>query len=203
MIGITLTAEQVKTAPPEVRRWIEGVLRKELSLEEHHPLQREGFRYAEGDLAICGLPEVSQIFTLLRREPDACRLFLALGCDNYDRTRGIHVPRPINIAELTARFGVGDFAALLPGFEVINNALRQIRRDASATLFLVDGEERLLVHQETQWHIHQLLQLLTGTEARQATVPPGRSAVVSVAPPYQADKPIVAAPAPELETLPL
>jgi hypothetical protein len=172
MVSIVLTAEQVKGAPSEVRRWIEATLRKELSLEQHHPYQRNGFRYAENGLAICTLAETSQIFTLLRQDPAACRLLLALGADNYDRTHGRHSSRPVAIAELERQFGVSDTAALLPLIETVNNAVRQVRGDEGAILLTVDGEDRVLLHPETQWHIFQLLQILTGTEAQHDAPPP-------------------------------
>jgi hypothetical protein len=186
MVGIVLTAEQVKTAPEEVRRWIEATLRKELSLEAHHPYQRDGFRYAEDGLAICAFPEISQIFTLLRREPAACRLFLQLGADNYDRAHGVHTARPVALAALARHLGTEGPDALMPLLELINNALRQVRRDDEATLFQLEGEDRVIVHPETQWHIFQLLQLVSGAaglsaEAPRAAVPP-----LTVAPPYHA-----------------
>jgi len=194
MLSILLTADQVKTAPEEVRRWIEATVRRELSLEAHTPYQRNGFRYAENGLAICALAEVSQIFTLLRRDPDACRLFLALGCDNYDRAHGTHTARPVPLDRLAQHLGLADPTQLVALLETINNALRQERADADAALFAIDGETALFVDPETQWHIFQLLQLLSGTEERRAATPGARpgpaarpaAAPVSVTAPYHA-----------------
>ena len=63
MMALTLTAEQIRTAPPEIRKWLRSIIETEFKLSrgaEAEPQPRETV------LAACNLDEAKAIFALVR-----------------------------------------------------------------------------------------------------------------------------------------
>ena len=182
MVGIVLSDEQVKSAPQEVKRWLYSLMEATLQPGHDFAYDRGGFRYAGNDLAVCDPHEVLRIFSLLKDDPISSQCFLRLGKDNYDRTTGRHVPTAVPLEALQGN------VASLPGritesLETINRALRSVRGDPRATLFLQDRAGRLVVHETTQWNIHLLLQHLMEAGRRAQSISATYSPL-SCAPPY-------------------
>jgi hypothetical protein len=165
MVGIVLSEEQVRSAPPEVRRWLYGLM--ERTLEPGHDVHydRGGFHYAGDDLAVCGPDEVLRLFSAIRGEPLMAELFFRLGRDNYDRATGRHTPLPVTTAALVEDLPIVP-AQLDQALAPLNKVLRGLRGDPQAVLFRRDEAGNYLVHERTQWNIQQLLQHLIEAEKR-------------------------------------
>ena len=182
MVGIVLSEEQIKSAPPEVRRWLAAVVEGTLQAGHNLAYDRGGFRYAEDDLAICDPQEVLQIFSALRSDATACQIFFRLGQDNYDREAGRHTPIPVANDELMAG-SVISAERLEQCLAEANRCLRSVRNNPRATLFVRDPAGRVVLHERTQWNIHTLLQhLVAASERAEAAAHPYRP--VTCAPPY-------------------
>lgn len=186
MVGIVLTAEQVKTAPPAVRDWIEEQMAADFATP-HIALPQGRAPVPSGDepvqAAACALPEVVQIFERIRHDPLACRVFLAFG---QEQVMALH-PSPLyalDLGDIIGETGITGGNQLVACLNLINGALQVVRADPEATLFAFDHEGRCYVHELTHRALHLLRRdLLT---PRQGARPATRvGAAVTCAPPYR------------------
>lgn len=153
MIGITLSLEQIRAAPPEVRRWIEKELASSLGLlaqveRQSHP--------ARSELAACSREEALGIFELIKDDYLACQVFFELGRGAEDNGSS-HPLHALSIAEIMRHTRIHS-GELQRSLTVINQALRQVRRDPNVSLIGFDEEGHCYVHQETHRNIGQLWQ---------------------------------------------
>lgn len=153
MVGITLSSEQIRSAPPEIRRWLERQVVQSLGLQvpaaapEPRPKQ----------LAICSGQELNAMLTLMRGILPAVNVFFELG--HLGKTLGngeLEVFRLIDIAHQARLQSAGQVATCL---NIMNQAIRQVRRDAEATFCVLDGEHCYIAAQ-TQRNIGRLWQEL-------------------------------------------
>jgi hypothetical protein len=171
MVGIVLSAEQVKAAPPPVRRWLEQQVAADLApapLELPEP-PAEAFDPAR--IAACSLPEVLEIFERIRHDGLACRVFLEFG---QEPAAALH-PSPLyalDIADSVGDTGITDGNQLVACLNLINSALQVVRADPDATLFAFDGNGRCYIHELTHRALHLLRRdLLAPRSARHAGFP--------------------------------
>ncbi len=200
MVGIVLTAEQVKTAPPAVRDWIEKQMAADFATphiarpQGRAPVPPDG---APVEVAACTLPEVVQIFERISHDPLTCRVFLAFG---QEPVAALH-PSPLyalDLREIIAETGITGSNQLVACLNLISGALQVIRANPEATLFAFDHEGRCYVHELTHRALHLLRRdLLAPQRARPAALP---AAAITCAPPYRC---VADVHAPERETAPL
>lgn len=153
MIGITLSLEQIRAAPPEVRRWIEKELASSLGLlaqveRQSHP--------ARSELAACSREEALGLFELIKGDYLACQVFFELGRGAEDNGSP-HPLHALSIAEIMRHTRIHS-SELQRSLTVINQALQQLRRDPNVGLFGFDEEGHCYVHQETHRSIGRLWQ---------------------------------------------
>jgi hypothetical protein len=145
MIGITLSLEQVRTAPPEVRRWIEKELASSLGflaqVERH-------LQHAHSELAACSQEEALGLFELIRGDYLACQVFFELG-RGADAAGGAHPLHALSIGDIMRHTRIHSGEHLLRYLTVINEALQQIRHDPDVRLFGFDEAGHCYVHEET------------------------------------------------------
>ena len=174
MIGITLSAEQIRTAPVEVRQWIERQVGSALGLQnaaaQVEPRQEH--------LAACSAQEVAAILSQIQGVLPAVNVFFEFG------RHGVPVPqtrlqayRLIDIAHHTRLQNTGQVVACL---DIINQALGRIRSSESATFCAFDQEGHCFVAVETQQNIFQLWQSVVAGQ-QLAVGDPAASAVPPVA----------------------
>src|SRR5690349_5249887 len=94
-IRLVLQPEEIAAAPPEVRRWLDALLAPETGADV---LQRNGFHYADGDLAVLQAYEVSGILERIAGDELACQVLFRLGCEFYDPATGLHRPYTVSVA---------------------------------------------------------------------------------------------------------
>ncbi len=75
MIGITLSPEQIRTAPPEVRRWLQREIAGSLDFQP----EREGAKPDAEHLVICGPDEVAAIYAAIGGMLPVVNVFFELG----------------------------------------------------------------------------------------------------------------------------
>ena len=151
MVGITLTSEQVKAAPAEVRRWLEqqiaasfGFTRPVPPVEAPRHLvgcRPEALRAALG-LFQHSLP-VTSVFFELAREPAAVL------------PQGLRV---LHVEDMTRHCRLQAPSQLIACLEAINHALQQCTGDAEAVLTVVDSNQHVLVPEVTAQGIHAIWQ---------------------------------------------
>jgi len=188
MVDITLSSDRIRTAPIEVRRWIENELadslgmRSAASIPVHHP-----------QLVGCTREEVAQIFEFVRGMPPVVSVLFELGRSSTHRLPSDVVMASLaDIAEHAHLQRVSQVVACL---KIINDALQELRSDNDALLCAADEEERCYVSSTTQEAIHDVWREMVAAQAREApkAVAQVRAVAPSCAPPYSIATPSSAA----------
>ena len=182
MVGISLTAEQIRAAPPEVRHWIEqqfaGLFAP--AVEEHpHAEPRHLAQITPGD-AQAVLEQIEDILPVVS-------VFFELGRENASvPVQGMRVFRLPEILRHTRLESVSQVVECL---DVINDALRHVRRDPEAMICAVDREGRCFVAEATT---HSVLTLWQGIVASRALQMPAKPVAAQAIPTALADPTAVA-----------
>jgi hypothetical protein len=166
VLSFAFTVDQIRSAPPEIRRWFEaeivGALRAAASPrpEPAHASQ----------LADCSPEETLALFDLVQSDFATAQVFLEFGREP---------PLPDSPPPLHA-FGIGDFKRklrlsddrLADCFGTINRAFMRVRNNPEAVLLGFDQANHVYIHEATHAGIRSLWERLTGTEAPTRTAPP-------------------------------
>jgi hypothetical protein len=200
MVGIVLSAEQVKAAPPAVRQWLEQQMAADLwPAEAETPAEAAApespVEFDTGRIAACTLPEAIAIFERIRHDGLACRVFLEFG---QEPVAALHASSlyALDIADIVRHTGITSGNQLVACLNLINSALQVVRGDPSATLFAFDRDGRCYVRELTHRALHLMRRDLLAPRVppqplAHATIP------VTCDPPYRsAAEPAVEASAP-------
>jgi hypothetical protein len=161
MTGFTFSLEQLRSAPPEVRRWAEREIAASLALiAGQHPAAPV---HAPA-LAACMPDEAAQLFEFIKGDFLLSQIFFELGRESLD----VHGAAPlhvVSIGELLRHTRLGRVERLGEYFGAINQAFRAIRNDPEATLFGFDQQGHVFVHEATCRSIRQLWEELCAAPA--------------------------------------
>ena len=166
MIGITLSPEQIRAAPPEVRRW----LREEIAAAFEVPLEAEAAKAAPDHLVVCGAEEVAAIYAAIRGMLPVVNVFFELGREgDSGGARGIEAYR---LDDMARHARLQSVAQLEECLQIIDEAVRAIRNDPGATLYVLDPRGYCLIATATRANILALWRQLVvgqgGSNARPA-----------------------------------
>jgi hypothetical protein len=149
MIGITLSSEQIRRAPPEVRLWLEHEVATSLGLQ----VQAADSRRQAPQLAACSHDELAAVLSLIQGVFPAVNVFFELGRKGtafaQDRLQAYRVS---DIQHHT-RLQTPD--QVLSCLNLINDALQRTRGSAGASFFGTDGDY-CFIAAETQENIRRL-----------------------------------------------
>jgi hypothetical protein len=162
MTAFTFSVEQLRSAPPEVRRWIEREIAASLtalSKTEHDPSQIHA-----AALGACTPEEASQVFELIKSNFLLAEVFFELARETSN-SHGAAPLYPIGIADILRHTRIGNGDRLVDCFTAINRAFQSIRNDPAATLFGYDQFGHVFIHETTYDSIRQLWELLFRTHA--------------------------------------
>ncbi len=208
MIGITLLPEQIRAAPPEIRRWLEA----EIAATFTPGAAAVGFPRAEAPhggvpgldgaarhLVACDLEEARAILSLIQGMLPVVHVFFELGRDPVAvSAEGLRVLRLDQMGQHAHLHSLDQVAACL---QAINAAGERVRGEPGAVLTVLDDAGHCLVAEETGQSIFLLWQEIVATHdlAR-----PGGTALPASAPlpagappfasPYAISVPPLAAP---------
>jgi hypothetical protein len=162
MTSFTFSIEQVRSAPPEVRRWIEHEIMAALAglnKSEHDPSQIHA-----AALAACMLQEAAQLFEMIKGNLLLSQIFfeLARGMPTSHGAAPLH---PISVGDILRHTRLGNGDRLVDCFTAINQAFQTIRNDPEATLFGFDQQGHVFIHQATHDSIRQLWEQLFAAHA--------------------------------------
>jgi len=164
MIGITLSPEQVRAAPAEVRRWIERELASSLGFLAQVERQVE---HARTELAACSREEALQLFQLIKEDYLACQVFFELG-RGAEENGSPHSLHALSVGEIMRQTRLQSGEHLLRYLTVINEALQQIRHDPNVKLFGFDQDGHCYIHEQTHRSIGLLWQDFVASQMQRA-----------------------------------
>jgi hypothetical protein len=162
MTSFTFSIEQVRSAPPEVRRWIERETTAALAAlnrPEHDPSQVHA-----AALAACMPQEAAQVFEMIKGNFLLSQVFFELARD-MPNSHGPAPLHPLSVADIIRHTRLADGDRLVDCFTAINQAFQTIRNDPEATLFGFDHQGHVFIHQTTHDSVRQLWEQLFAAHA--------------------------------------
>jgi hypothetical protein len=171
MIGITLTTDQIRKAPPQVRQWIEHEVIASLGLAADAPPAVEPNQGAH--LIGCGPEEAAAVLTQINGLIPAFNVFFEFARPGISFGQPpVMAFRLIDILYHTRLQGIDQVVECL---EAIDAAFARVRRDPAARFCGFDNQGHCLIAPETQRSIAALWQTIlanrevTGNGAPAAT----------------------------------
>jgi len=160
MIGITLTTDQIRSAPTPVRQWIEHEVIAALGLAAETPAAAPAQGAAH--LVACSAEEAAAVLSQIESVMPAVNVFFEFGRPGVSYGQPpVMAFRLIDILHHTRLSNVGQVMACL---DLINQALAQVRRDPSARFCGFDNEGHCLVAPQTQASVASLWQNVLARE---------------------------------------
>jgi hypothetical protein len=166
MTSFTFSIEQMRSAPPEVRRWIEREIASAfaaLNRSEHDPSQVHA-----AALAACMPEEAAQFFEMIKDNFLLSQVFFELARD-IPNSRGAAPFHPLSVADILRHTRIGDGDRLVDCFTAINQAFQTIRNDPEAPLFGFDQQGHVFINQMTHDSIRRLWEQLFAAPAPMAS----------------------------------
>ncbi len=167
MTAFTFSVEQIRSAPPEVRRWAVNEIARALGGVGAAQVEAAGNEPGEAEpvaLAACTVPQALQIFELIGNDAIAGRLFFELARESPVNSGqpGLHVLRT---ADLLRHTGLAGNDSLLAGLGVIDRAFRQVCGERIGSLFGFVDAGHVYIHQTTQTSIRRVWEELVRARA--------------------------------------
>jgi hypothetical protein len=157
MISFTFSLDQVKSAPPEVRRWIEREAAAALaSLSWPDPDASHPHAAA---LAACTVEETAEVYELIKGNFLLSQVFFELGRE-MPGNRGGPPLHALSLADMLRHTRLADGDRLVDCFSAITQAFRTVRNDPEAALFGFDQYGQVWIHQMTHDSIRELWEQL-------------------------------------------
>jgi hypothetical protein len=149
MIGITLASEQIREAPPEVRRWIEHEVATSLGF----PVPAADSQRQPAQLAACSQDELAAVLSLIQGVFPAVNVFFELGRKgaSYAQDR----LEAYRISDIQHHTRLQRPEQVISCLNLINEALHRARGSAGASFYGTDGDY-CFVATETRQNIRRL-----------------------------------------------
>lgn len=162
MVGLTLSAEQIRAAPPEVRRWLEQEIAGTLGFEP----PAHAMRPPELHLVGASLEEARALLAAIQGLLPVVAVFFELGREAAATpSPGVRAFRMTDILRHT-RLSAPE--QVLAALEVINDMLRRLRNDTEAVLAAADGRGVCFVAEVTAQNVLRLWQEIVAERALSA-----------------------------------
>jgi hypothetical protein len=160
MISVLLTADQIRSAPPQIRNWFRELLEHELTVGRVSAVP------PSRALAKCSVDEAALILEHIQSDYLACQVFFELGREEpVERTHFPDLHR-ISVQEIMHHVRLGDVHQLAACLEQIGEAFRVIRSDPEATLFAFDDMGGCYIDQTTRQSIRSVWETLVTERLR-------------------------------------
>ena len=177
MLGITLTIEQIRNAPPPVRQWIEKEVTAALGLSES-PLAPaatvEPSRQAH--MVSCSVEDAAAILTKIETVLPAVNVFFEFGRPAISYG---HPPvMAFRLLDMMYHARLDDVGQVVACLQMIDEALASLRNDSSARFCSFDNEGHCFIPAQTHESIAALWQKIA---ARQQKLAPSGDGALSPA----------------------
>ncbi len=171
MVSFTFSAKQVKAAPPDVRRWMETEIVRALTsgpAPTGEAPSRESAESLERALAAGTAAEMQETFNRISGNSIIARVFFELARDTSfaGGATPFHV---VNLVDVMRHLQLVEAQQVLTCLDVINQAFQQIRRDPQASLFALDDDGHIYLHDLTYHGIKEVWQQLVTAHPWPAT----------------------------------
>ena len=169
MIGITLTTDQIRSAPAQVRQWIEHEVIASLGLAADAPAAAEHPQAAH--LVGCTTEDAAAVLEQIKGMMPAFNVFFEFA------RPGISFGQPpvmaFRLIDILYHTRLQDIGQVIECLEAINEAMARVRHDASAKFCDFDNQGHCLIAPETQRSVAAIWQsILAGQMAERGQAGP-------------------------------
>ena len=178
MVGLTLSAEQIRSAPQEVRRWLEQEIMRTLGLQPGHQFAAQA---ATPPLASCNLEEVHAILLLIQNMLPVVSVFFELGREAHSIP--VRAMRAFSLGDIQRGSRLHSPQQVIECLDILAQAVRQAKGDAEAAFYGLDNQGHCLIAESTMRSILRLWQEIVAQHQLQADAPAGPVAEPGTAPP--------------------
>jgi hypothetical protein len=154
----TFSAEQIRSAPPEVRQWIQDQIASALLSIAKPPPETGEHSTA---LAVCTPEEAVQVFEIIRSDFVVAQVFLELALAAEVSSSNLYA---LDIDHILRRTRLTE-GRLLDCFRIIGEAYQQVRHDPNTALFGFDQNNHIFIDAGTNHSIRSLWQQLATMRA--------------------------------------
>jgi hypothetical protein len=146
MVGITLSPEQIRSAPPEVRQWLEHEIAASLGFRPRPDSSME-----PRQLAACTFEEAEAVYASIRGTLPVVNVFFELGREGA--SIGQDGVEAFALADMLRHTRLPGMEQLVACLEFIDRTFREVRNDAEAALLVIDPRGYCLIAPQTQQSI--------------------------------------------------
>jgi hypothetical protein len=150
MAGITLSADEIKTAPPEVRRWLEQEVLRALGAQVARA------QPTAPALVGCNVEEAHDILELVQAMLPVVGVFFELGREAA--SVAVHGMRAFSIGDIQRHVRLQSPEQVVECLDVLTEALRRARGDIAATFYALDDQGHCMVAEATMRSVMRLWQ---------------------------------------------
>jgi hypothetical protein len=157
MTSFTFSLEQLRAAPPEVRRWVEHEIGTALGMLGR--LDRDPSQVHDASLAACAPEEALQMFEAIKDNFLLSQVFFELA---RETPAGRTAPplHALNIADMLRHTRLPDGDRLADCLTAINQVFQTVRNDSGAALFGFDQYGHVYIHETTHRSVRSLWEQL-------------------------------------------
>lgn len=156
MVGVTLSPDQIRQAPPEVRRWLEQQIAATLGFKPHPPPLVEPERRLVG----CGPAQVRAVLAEIQGALPVANVFFELGRETaVASARGL---RALRLDEIGRNARLQSAEQVVRCLDAIDAALRRVTAAPEAAMTGLDDAGHCIVADVTARNILALWQEIAG-----------------------------------------
>jgi hypothetical protein len=159
MAGITLSSDEIRAAPPEVRRWLEQEIIRAFGVQ---PTQAPA---AAPTLMGCNIEEARDMLSLVQGMLPVVSVFFELGREAASVP--VHGMRAFSIADILRHVRLHGPEQVVQCLDILSQTLRRVRGDAAAAFYVLDNQGHCLVAETTMRSILRLWQEIVAQRALQ------------------------------------
>jgi len=169
MIGITLTTDQIRKAPAQVRQWIEHEVIASLGLAADAPAAAEHPQAAH--LVGCTTEDAAAVLAQIKGLMPAFNVFFEFA------RPGVSFGQPavmtFRLIDILYHTRLQNIEQVIECLEAINEAFARVRGDASAKFCGFDNQGHCLIAPETQKSVAALWQSILASQKGRGEEAPG------------------------------
>ena len=159
MAGITLSSDEIKAAPPEVRRWLEQELIRAFGVQPTQPPA------ATAPLMGCNIEEARDLLSLVQGMLPVVSVFFELGREAA--SVAVHGMRAFSIADILRHVRLHGPEQVIQCLDILSQTLRRVRGDDATEFYVLDDQGHCLVAETTMRSILRLWQEIVAQRALQ------------------------------------
>lgn len=189
MVGITLSSEQIRNAPREVRQWLEQQVLASFGWQSPAPA-------AETRLAACSAEDAFKALALIRDMIPVVNVFFELGHPGL--AAGDQGLEAFRLADIQRHVRLANTQQVAACLQIINDALRRVRNETESAFYGLDDRGHCFITTQTRQSIARVWQQVVAerdletavqtaapsTEAKAAGSSPSAGSAVGASTPY-------------------